>query len=53
MDSTGKRLGDVAEVMAGLTGFADKGKYRYSVVQPNSFTDTCLMNEVDVQRRSD
>ncbi len=53
MDSTEKRLGDVAEIMAGLTGFADKGKYRYSVVQPNSFTDTGLMNEVDVQWRSD
>lgn len=53
MDSTEKRLGDVAEIMAGLTGFADKGKYRYSVVQPNSFTDTGMMNEVDVQRRSD
>ena len=51
--STEKRLGDVAEIMAGLTGFADKGKYRYSVVQPNSFTDTGLMNEVDVQWRSD
>jgi len=51
--STEKHLGDVAEIMAGLTGFADKGKYRYSVVQPNSFTDTGLMNEVDVQRRSD
>ena len=47
MDSTEKRLGNVAEIMAGLTGFADKGKYRYSVVQPNSFTDTGLMNEVD------
>lgn len=53
MDSTEKRLGNVAEITAGLTGFADKGKYRYSVVQPNSFTDTGLMNEVDVQRRSD
>lgn len=53
VDSTEKRLGDVAEIMAGLTGFADKGKYRYSVVQPNSFTDTGLMNEVDKQRRSD
>lgn len=53
VDSTEKRLGDVAEIMAGLTGFADKGRYRYSVVQPNSFTDTGLMNEVDVQRRSD
>lgn len=53
VDSTEKRLGDVAEIMAGLTGFSDKGKYRYSVVQPNSFTDTGLMNEVDVQSRSD
>ncbi|MDO5544389.1 MAG: restriction endonuclease subunit S [Eubacteriales bacterium] len=53
MDSTEKRLGDVAEIMAGLTGFSDKGKYRYNVVQPNSFTDTGLMNEVDVQRRGD
>ncbi len=53
VDFTEKRLGDVAEIMAGLTGFTDKGKYRYSVVQPNSFTDTGLMNEVDVQRRSD
>lgn len=53
MASTEKRLGDVAEIMAGLTGFADKGKYRYSVVQPHSFTDAGLMNEVDVQRRSD
>lgn len=53
VSSTGKRLGDVAEIMAGLTGFSDKGKYRYSVVQPNSFTDTGLMNEVDVQSRND
>lgn len=53
VDSTEKRLGDVAEIMAGLTGFSDKGKYRYNVVQPNSFTDTGLMNEADVQRRGD
>ena len=53
VDSIEKRLGDVAEIMAGLTGFSDKGKYRYNVVQPNSFTDTGLMNEADVQRRGD
>ena len=53
VDSTEKRLGNVAEIMAGLTGFSDKGKYRYNVVQPNSFTDTGLMNEADVQRRGD
>ena len=27
VDSTEKRLGDVAEIMAGLTGFSDKGKF--------------------------
>ena len=53
VDSTVKRLGDVAEITTGLTGFSDKGTHRYSVVQPNSFTDTGLMNEVDVQRRND
>ena len=47
------RLGDVADIMAGMPGFSDDGRYGYSVVQPNSFTDTGLMNEVDVQRRSD
>ena len=47
------RLGDVADIMAGMPGFTDDGRYGYCVVQPNSFTDTGLMNEVDVQRRSD
>ncbi len=48
-----KRLGDVAEIMAGMTGFADKGKYKYKVVQPNSFTDTGAMGAVEVQKRGD
>ena len=38
MISIEKRLGDIAEIMAGVPGFADKGKYKYKVVQPNSFT---------------
>lgn len=53
MVSTEKRLGDVAEIMAGITGFTDNGPYRYGVVQPNCFSDTGRMNIVDVQRRSD
>lgn len=53
MISTEKRLGDIAEIMVGITGFADKGQYKYGVVQPNCFSDTGIMNTVDVQRRSD
>ena len=53
MKFRGMRLGDVADIMAGMPGFSDDGYYGYNVVQPNSFTDTGLMNEVDVQKRSD
>lgn len=48
-----KRLGDIAEIIAGVPGFADKGKYKYKVVQPNSFTDTGTMNAVETQKRGD
>ena len=53
MISTEKRLGDVAEIMAGIPGFTDKGQYRYRVVQPNCFLDTGMMCTVDIQNRSD
>ena len=48
-----KQLGDVAEIMTGMTGFAEKGNYRYKVVQPNSFSDTGVMGSVEQQRRGD
>ena len=51
--SVEKRLGDIAEIMAGIPGFTDKGKFKYRVVQPNSFTDTGEMNAVEVQKRDD
>lgn len=51
--SVEKRLGDIAEIMAGIPGFTDKGKFKYRVVQPNSFTDTGEMNAVEVQKRYD
>lgn len=50
---TEKRLGDIAEIMAGIAGFADKGQYRYGVVLPNSFSGTGMMNTVDIQWRND
>lgn len=53
MISVEKRLGDIAEIMAGIPGFTDKGKFKYRVVQPNSFTDTGEMNAVEVQKRYD
>lgn len=53
MISVEKRLGDIAEIMAGIPGFADKGRYKYKVVQPNSFTDTGAMNAVETQKRGD
>ena len=48
-----RQLGEVAEVMAGMTGFGGAGNYRYRVVQPNSFTDTGAMDAVEWQTRSD
>lgn len=48
-----KPLGEVAEVMAGVTGFGTVGNYRYRVVQPNSFSDTGVMDTVEPQNRSD
>lgn len=53
MVSVEKRLGDIAEIMAGVPGFADKGKFRYRVVQPNSFSDTGTISAVDIQKRND
>ena len=48
-----KRLGDIAEIIAGSTGFDETGAYAYRVVLPNSFSDTGFMNNVAVQYRTD
>lgn len=53
MISIEKRLGDIAEIMAGVPGFTNKGKFKYKVVQPNSFTDTGTMGAVEMQKRGD
>ena len=47
------RLGNIAEILAGITGFVEKGQYCYKVVQPNSFTDTGTMCSVEIQNRND
>lgn len=48
-----KRLGDIAEITAGIAGFGDQGGFAYQVVQPNSFNDTGYMGDIDIQYRSD
>lgn len=48
-----KRLGDIAEIIAGVTGFETEGAYAYRVVLPNSFSDTGFMNDVPTQYRND
>ena len=48
-----KRLGDIAEIIAGVTGFEVEGAYAYRVVLPNSFSDTGFMNDVPTQYRND
>ena len=48
-----KRLGDIAEITAGIAGFCDQGGFAYQVVQPNSFNDTGYMGDIDIQYRSD
>ena len=53
MISVEKPLGEVAEIMAGMAGFGSSGKYHYKVVQPNSFTDTGIMDIVEQQLRGD
>ena len=53
MISIEKRLGDIAEIMAGVPGFSDKGVFKYKVVQPNSFTDMGTMDSVEIQNRDD
>ena len=45
------RLGEVAEVYAGIPGFGDEGEYSYQVLLPNSFTDTGEISFVEIQNK--
>ena len=48
-----KRLGDIAEIIAGVTGFEAEGTYAYRVALPNSFSDTGSLTDVPIQYRND
>ena len=53
MDAVEKRLGDIAEIMTGTTGFSDNGRCCYRVIQPNSFDDTGALGVVETQTREE
>ena len=48
-----KKLGEIAEIIAGLTGFETTGTYQYRVIQPNNLTDTGALEGVIFQCRAE
>lgn len=53
MISLQKRLGDVAEIYAGIPGLGNEGLYSYQVLLPNSFTDTGEICFVETQYKNE
>lgn len=48
-----ERLGNIAEILTGMSGLEPEGAYRYLVVQPNSFSDTGRLEPLETQCRQD
>lgn len=48
-----ERLGNIAEIMTGMSGLEPEGAYPYLVVQPNSFSDTGRLEPLETQCRQD
>lgn len=48
-----RKLGEVAEVIAGLSGLDTKGEYKYNVVQPNNLTEDGQVTGAIVLNRSE
>lgn len=53
MHSSVEKLGAVSEILAGVTGLGESGAYAYRVIQPNSFTDTGVLDTLEIQSRKD
>lgn len=51
MHSSEKKLGTVAEILAGVTGLGNQGEYEYSVIQPTNFSDTGTLEILEKQSR--
>lgn len=48
-----RRLGELAEILAGVPGLGQEGKYAFKVIQPNSFSDTGMIEAPETQFRGD
>lgn len=48
-----ERLGNIAEIMTGMSGLEPNGEYSYPVIQPNSFSDTGRVETLETQCRQD
>ena len=53
VNSSKKKLGTIAEILAGATGLGENGEYIYRVIQPNSFSETGMLDELEIQSRKD
>ena len=53
MHSSERKLKAIAEIFAGVTGLGENGDYSYKVVQPNSFSDTGALDELEIQSRKE
>ena len=51
MNSLVKKLGALAEILAGVTGLGEQGEYNYKVIQPTSFSDTGALEILEKQSR--
>lgn len=49
MNTTEKNLGEMAEILAGLSGLGDSGEYAFRVIQPNSFSDLGVIESIETQ----
>ena len=53
MHASQEKLDAVAGILAGVTALGEKGEYTYRVIQPNSFSDTGELDELETQSRRD
>ena len=53
MHSSEKRLGSMADILVGVTGLGEEGRYDYKVIQPNSFSDTGTLERLETQYRKE
>ena len=51
--SSKKKLGTIAEILAGITGLGENGEYTFRVIQPNNFSETGMLDELEIQSRKD